>query len=198
MFRASAFWSWNVSIFRLPAVVVSRSVMSSMTASTVNTVTVAGWLSHDDGTRFLFEGAGHLRYDRPLRSRADVFEVGVTNSIGFAALDAAVEVLLSIGVPNIYAHVQRLLDELEPILVERGFRSVRRVERDARSCILSVLPPDGIDLATFARALAPRGVAVATPDGHLRFSPHWPNDPGQIELLATALDGALAEQIRRC
>ena len=32
---------------------------------------VAGWLSHEDGLRFLFEGEGHLRYDRPIRRRAD-------------------------------------------------------------------------------------------------------------------------------
>ncbi|MEC7948318.1 MAG: aminotransferase class V-fold PLP-dependent enzyme, partial [Myxococcota bacterium] len=30
---------------------------------------VAGWLSHEDPVRFLFEGPGELRYDRPIRRR---------------------------------------------------------------------------------------------------------------------------------
>ena len=32
---------------------------------------VAGWLSHEDAFRFLVEGPGHLRYDRPVRQRAE-------------------------------------------------------------------------------------------------------------------------------
>ena len=51
---------------------------------------LASWLSHEDGLGFLFDGAGHLRYDRPIRQRADWIEVGAQNTIGFAALEAAV------------------------------------------------------------------------------------------------------------
>lgn len=153
---------------------------------------VAGWLSHEDAATFLFAGAGHLRYDRPLKGSADVFEVGVMNSVGFAGMEAAVDLLLQIGIDRIHDHVQTLLDPLEAGLIARGFRSTRSTHPHERSCILSVLPPDDIDLAELHAALAAHGVAVATPDGFLRLSPHWPNDLGQVEPVLATFDAALA------
>lgn len=152
---------------------------------------VAGWLSHEDGVGFLFEGAGHLRYDRPLRRRADVFEIGVTSSVAFAALDAATTHLVELGPERIFAHVQRILEPLEEGLTARGFATARTREAAGRSCILSVTPPAGVDLADLFRALGERGVACATPDGFLRFSPHWPNGPEQVEPTLRAIDDAL-------
>jgi hypothetical protein len=46
-----------------------------------------------------------------------------------------------------------------------------------------------IDLA---RELGDRGVACSTPDGVLRFSPHWPNDVGQVSEVLAALDESLS------
>jgi len=34
-------------------------------------------------------------------------------------------------------------------------------------------------------------VACATPDGALRFAPHWPNHPAEIPDVLRAVDGAL-------
>ncbi len=140
---------------------------------------VSGWLSHEDGAAFLFGARDELRYDRALRSTAQVFDVGVTSSTGFAALDAATAPLTALGPAAIHTHVQPILDVLENGLLDLGFRSVRAKAPAFRSCILSVLPPDDLELAACARGLAERGIAVATPDGHLRFSPHWPNDTDQ-------------------
>jgi cysteine desulfurase/selenocysteine lyase len=152
---------------------------------------VASWLSHEDGLGFLFEGAGRLRYDRPLRRRADVFEIGVTNALGFAALDASTALLESIGIAAIERHVAAILDALEPGFVARGFVSARRPEAAARSGILALTPPAHVGLGELARALGERGIAVATPDGHLRLSPHWPNDLSQVPQVFAALDDAL-------
>ena len=153
---------------------------------------VIGWLSHQDGARFLFGESGELRYDRPLKASADVFEIGVANSVGFAALEAAIEPLRRIGVPAIHDWVQRILDPLERGLVARGFTSVRTAEPEARSCILSVLPPHGVPLPELHAELAARGIGCATPDGHLRFSPHWANDAGQVDDVLAAVDAAIA------
>jgi hypothetical protein len=35
-------------------------------------------------------------------------------------------------------------------------------------------------------------VSCATPDGALRFAPHWPNDPAEIPGVVEAIDAALA------
>jgi len=156
----------------------------------------AGWLSHEDAARFLFE-PGQLRYDRPIRKRADFVEAGGASDVSFAAMLASVEILLEVGVPAILEHVARYLDLLEPELAGRGFSSLRAREASRRSCILSVAPPPGVDVARLSREIQARAVACATPDGVLRFSPHWPNDPAELPWVLEAVDGALAASAPR-
>ena len=151
----------------------------------------AGWLSHEDGVRFLVEGPGLLRHDRPVRARADFLEAGTASDMSRAALLAALEILLGLGIPAIQAHVGRYLDLLEPALRERGFRSLRAPEPERRSGILSVEPPPGHSTAALARALRERGVACATPDGALRLAPHWPNHEEEIPRVVRSLDEAM-------
>jgi selenocysteine lyase/cysteine desulfurase len=153
---------------------------------------VAGWLSHQDGLGFLFEGPGHLRYDRPIRATADFIEGGNYNTASLAALEAALDLILQLGVPAIYAHVNAYLDALEPALVDRGFRSLRARQPARRSCTLGVLPPAGVSVVALHKALTARGVACAIPDGVLRFTPHWPNAREEIPLVLDALDQSLA------
>jgi selenocysteine lyase/cysteine desulfurase len=151
----------------------------------------AGWLSHEDPARFLVEGPGQLRHDRPIRSRADFLEAGSASDLSRAALLAALEILLGLGIPAVQDHVGRYLDRLEPALRERGFRSLRPPEPGRRSGILSVEPPPGHATASLARGLRERGVACATPDGALRLSPHWPNHEEEIPRVLRALDEAM-------
>ncbi|MBX3268762.1 MAG: aminotransferase class V-fold PLP-dependent enzyme [Sandaracinaceae bacterium] len=146
---------------------------------------VAGWLSHEDPTRFLFE-PGQLRYDRPFKRDATMLETGAINALGFAALEASVACIEAIGVAAIFEHVQRYHDALEPALIERGFASERHPT--LRSGILSLRPPAGTDAAAIARALRERGVACSSPDGRLRFAPHWPNALDEVPRVIDALD----------
>ena len=152
--------------------------------------TIAGWLSHEDGLSFLFEGEGHLRYDRPIRRRADFLEVGAWNTMGFAALEAGLSLTAELGIPETFAHLNRL-DGLEDALRVRGFRSLRPADPAARSATLSVLPPPDIDVTHLEGPLAERGVVVSAPDGRLRFSPHWPNGLDQLPTVLGALDETL-------
>ncbi|MFW6050898.1 MAG: aminotransferase class V-fold PLP-dependent enzyme [Myxococcota bacterium] len=152
---------------------------------------VAGWASHEDALGFLFQGPGLLRYDRPVRRRADFVEGGSPSAVGYAALGASVELLRQVGVEAIHAHVGRYLDALEAGLSERGFRSLRSPEPEGRSTLLGVLPPDGVDPVALVKALGERGVACAVPDGVVRFSPHWPNDPAEVPHVLAAVDEVL-------
>lgn len=156
----------------------------------------AGWLSHEDGMRFLFEGAGHLRYDRPIKSRASFMEGGAANALGFVALEAALDAIQSCGVPAVFEHISGYLDEVEPALKERGFTSLRSERPEARSATLSVLPPDGVDVIELHAALGERGIACTIPDGKLRFAPHWPNPRAEIPVVLDAIDEALAQARR--
>lgn len=140
----------------------------------------AGWLSHEHPFQFLFEGAGHLHYERPIRAKADYLETGVTNALGFACLEPSVATLLSLGVDRIYEHLQRLHQRLEEGLTPLGFVSQRGAP-DARSGILSFAPPAQVDIVALPAELAKRGVIVTAPDGLLRFAPHWPTNESNVD-----------------
>ena len=152
---------------------------------------VAGWLSHEEPAKFLFEGSGLLTYDRPLKASARVFETGTLNLLGYVALEAALNLIVELGVHNIFDHVTRYLDRLEPELTRRGFSSLRSRDPGGRSGILSVLPPAGIDLLRLHRGLLARGVVCGVPDGMLRFSPHWPNALAEVPVIPQIIDDIL-------
>jgi selenocysteine lyase/cysteine desulfurase len=152
----------------------------------------AGWLSHEDGTRFLFAGPGELRYDRPIKPSVQMVEGGSSSTLGFAAMEAGVEPLLALTPGAIFEHVNQYLNRLEPGVVARGFRSRRATETERRSGILSFQPPQGVSAADLVGELRSRGVLASMPDGLLRFAPHFPNAVSEIETVLDALDAALA------
>ena len=131
-----------------------------------------------------------MRYDRPLKPSADVLEGGAFNTLGFAALEAALGPLITLTPAAVHAHVNTYLDALESGLLARGYQSGRAVDPAARSCILSVRPPEPLALPALVRELGLRGVDVAMPDGWLRFGPHWPNALSEVPLVLEALDEA--------
>ena len=151
----------------------------------------AGWLSHEEGTSFLFAGKGQLRYDRPIKPTVQMLEGGSSSTLGFAALGAGIEPLLALTPLAIFEHVNGYLDLLEPGLVERGFKSLRAGDQLRRSCILALDPPAGVTAAALVSELRPRGVLASMPDGLLRFAPHFPNSPAEIPLVLAALDDSL-------
>ena len=144
----------------------------------------AGWLSHENPVDFLFLGPGYLRYDRPLRRDPQVLEIGTSSALSQVALEASLNLLLELGVDQIFAHVTRFLDELEPRLEFLGWESLRRPGR--ASGILSLRPPAGTDLIHWERALRGRGVQISTPDGLIRLAPHWPNSLEEVPLVVEA------------
>ena len=152
---------------------------------------VAGWLSHEEPTRFLFEGEGHLAYDRPIRERADFIESGNVNAVGLAALQASVGLITSLGVRAIFDHVTGYLDALEEGLLARGFESLRARDPERRSGILGVRPPKPWSSVAVHKAITQRSVACSVPDGVLRFAPHWPNALSEVSRVLALVDEAL-------
>ena len=126
-----------------------------------------------------------------MRRRADFLEAGAFNSAGFEALHASIKLIEQLGVPAIFAHITGYIDALEAGLLTRGFTSRRAADPAARSGILSVLPPTGVSVVALGEALGSRGISATTPDGNLRFSPHWPNHRDEIPAVLAAIDDAL-------
>ena len=150
---------------------------------------LASWLSHEKGLAFLSEGAGHLRYDRPISPRADFVESGALNTAGYAGLEASLDLILSLGIPTIFAHVCRYTARLEEAITEKvGWESATARLGQETTTILSYPMLKREDLECTIEALSSRGIAASVPDGHLRFAPHWPNDPDtEVDLIVDAL-----------
>jgi selenocysteine lyase/cysteine desulfurase len=151
----------------------------------------ANWLSHEEGIRFLFEGPGMLRYDRPIKTGIQFMEGSSASGVGYAALEAALECILQLGVSAIFEHVTGYLDELEAGVSARGLRSVRPREPARRSGILSFEPPATLTAADVVAGLREHGVYATMPDGLVRFAPHFPSSRDEIPVVLAALDGAL-------
>lgn len=154
---------------------------------------LAGWLSHEEAESFLFRGPGYLRYDRPIRAQASLFEGGTCNVAGYAALGASVDLLLELGVDEIFKHVTTYVEALEPGVVELGCQSLRSGDPTLCSSILAVAPPPGVSVVALRNALLRRGVVVGIPDGNLRFAPHWHNALDEVPVVLDALEQSLAE-----
>jgi len=153
---------------------------------------LAGWLGHEDPSAFLIGDEPQLRYDNPLKVGARALEIGTSNVMGLAGLGASLEILAGLGVPAIHSHVEAYLDRLESGLAERGFRSCRAKVAALRSTLLSMAVPDDVRLSSLAAALRDRGVICNTPDGLIRFAPHWPNSLDEVPVVLDAVDEALA------
>ena len=61
----------------------------------------------------------------------------------------------------------------------------------ARSGILSLVPPAGKDVIEIGKKLNESGIAVSTPDGHLRMAPHWPNSNLEVDQVLDELNRVL-------
>lgn len=152
-----------------------------------------GAFSHMDA-ELMFAQPGQLRYDRPLLREARLFEGGMLSSISLSTLSASVPILLSLGIARIHEHVNAYIDALEAGLVTRSFRSLRMPDRARRSCTLGVLMPPTAAFAAsrLAHELTIRGVVCSSPDGVLRFAPHFANGLHEVPQVLAALDEVLA------
>jgi selenocysteine lyase/cysteine desulfurase len=153
----------------------------------------AGWLSHEDPFRFLMEGPGELRYDRPIQGTIRFLEGASVNALGYAALGAAIDPLLQLGPGAILRHVNAYLDALEPELVARGFTSLRARQPDRRSAILSLRPPSHLRASDVVAALRAGGVVASMPEGLVRLAPHYPNPLSEVAAVVAAFDEALRQ-----
>lgn len=152
---------------------------------------LAGWLSHEHAIDFLFEGAGKLRYDKPVRREIAFLEAGNVSGVSFAALEASLGPILHFGVRPLFDHVQAIHDAIEPRAIELGYRSLRAKHAAGRSGSLCLAAPPGRDVLELYRGIVAQGIACAVPDGVLRFSPHWPNAVDEADQVVLTLEHVL-------
>lgn len=140
-----------------------------------------GWKSTEDAFAFdattipLARAARRLEYSTPAHAAG-------------AALSAAVDYLLRLGVANVLAHDLALAAELREGLESLGADVLTPREDDHRAGIVIARFP-GREGAEVAAALTEAGVIVSPRLGAVRFSCHHFNDTGDVERALAALAG---------
>jgi len=114
------------------------------------------------------------------------FEAGSLNTNGVYGLNAAIELLLEIGIEEIAAEVIRIATRLAERLEAIGWRVAS--PRPIASGIVGAIPP-GVEpsLLRWHRTLEENGVVCSPREGMLRFSPHFYNDDGEVDRLIELL-----------
>ena len=146
------------------------------------------WISQEDPFSFLFQGAGHIDYQKPMRGEANRVEMATMNSIGYAGMEASLDMFFEIGLDTLSKTIGTLAD-----LCRTGLRALglEPLSERALAGIVSLPMADSEQLKRVAGALDTAGIMVATPDGHLRAAPHFYNDPQDISLYLTVLEEQL-------
>lgn len=141
---------------------------------------MAGWRAVNDRDDY-------YRYDSPLRSSGERFEPGSLNYVGLVGMEAAIKLLLSVGLHTIEARVLALTDSLIAGLQARGcIITTPFAHHRERSGIVCFRHPS-VPSATLAEYLQRADVIVALRGDVIRVSPHFHNTETDLERLLDAL-----------
>ncbi|WP_224368852.1 aminotransferase class V-fold PLP-dependent enzyme [Hyalangium versicolor] len=158
---------WMLGIAGIGILYVRKAVLPRLRPVLV------GWRSTTDAWNF-------HRAHFELRSDALKLEEGSPSYTGIYALGAALELLLEVGPVVIEARIQELLRILEGALRALGCDTGPAPEH--RAGILTFLPPAG-DPRQLHGWLTERDVTLSLRRGRLRLSPHFYNQPEELERL---------------
>lgn len=144
---------------------------------------VVGWLNMVEAHDY-----GSYRYE--FKPGAGRFEPGSYNVPGLHALGASLELLLEVGIDEVWRRVLVLTDRLCRGLTRQGWRVFSpREQEDERSGIVVLEPP--VDWkespAQIVTRLQKAGIVTVVRNGRLRASPHFYNTAEQMDRLVAAL-----------
>ena len=132
-----------------------------------------GWLSVEDPWDV-------FSYEAKLQKTAQRFEPGVFNVTGIIGANAAMEVFLEIGIPNIENRILDTTDYLIERLQEQGLFLHTSLDREHRSGIVTFQHKQADDLMEH---LTKNNIFVSLRDGVVRIAPHFYNTKAEVDLL---------------
>ncbi|MBV8731000.1 MAG: aminotransferase class V-fold PLP-dependent enzyme [Acidobacteriia bacterium] len=130
--------------------------------------------------------ADYASRDMSLRPDAGRYECGTLNTIGCFGLDAAIELLLEIGIERIAAAVRSLGDQLAEGVQAKGYEVMEQRTPATGAGIVSFRKP-GWNPVDIVRQLHGEGIITAPRAGWVRASPHFYISPADIERVLAAL-----------
>ncbi len=139
------------------------------------------------GWRSVVHRDDYFCYDSPFREGGERFEAGSLNAIGLVGMEAAMTLLLSVGLPNIETRIRALNDYLVAGLQASGCTITTPIARqDKRSGIVCFRHPRWAP-AALAQRLQAAGVLISVRGDAIRVSPHFYNSEDDLDRLLDAL-----------
>lgn len=151
-----------------------RELLDQVQPSTVGWMSVRGWNDFS-------------AHDLTWREDAKRFEYGTPNTAGIYGLNAALRLLLEVGVDAIGERILKLTDRLRDGLSEQGHQVYGPSQRQECSGIVSFVPRAGSaeDVMHFLQS---RRILVAARCGKVRVAPHFYNTEQEIDRVLQLLD----------
>jgi cysteine desulfurase/selenocysteine lyase len=141
---------------------------------------MAGW-------RSVVDRDDYFKYDSPLRECGERFEPGSPNFAGLLGMEAAIGLLLSVGMEEIEARILALTDRLIAGLQARSCIIHTPIQhRRERSGIVSFHHP-AVDSAELCERLHAADVIVSLRGDLIRVSPHFYNTEDDLDRLLAEL-----------
>jgi len=144
--------------------------------------TEVGWLSVKNSMDF-------SRYELDFRDNARRFDSGSYNVAGVMALGASIEMLLEIGIDEVWERVEMLTDRLCEGVKAKGYRVVSPRETKEASGIVAFVSDTHDHARLVSHLKQEHRIVIATRQGRLRASPHFYNTEQEIDHLLTHLPG---------
>jgi selenocysteine lyase/cysteine desulfurase len=147
---------------------------------------VVNWLSVEGSDQFDSLPTDHFS----LPKSAKVFDVPATASfLNVAGLDASLEFVERVGVPEVWTHCRRLLDRLGEELRRRGFSLSAAAEPEHQSTILCFQANSLEATAQLHARLKAQQIAVSLRHEWIRVSPYLYNQDADLDRLLDVVDG---------
>jgi selenocysteine lyase/cysteine desulfurase len=176
---ASGCQKWLLSPWGTGFVYVRRELVAQLQPVDV------GWLAFKGSEDF----NNLVRYAPEFRDDARKFEVGTLGLQDFAALNASVELLLSLGTVGVARHVAQLTAFLSDCATSReGVQLRSPVEPSKRAGIVSL---GFTDPGKVAAALREVGVTCSVREGAVRLACHMFNTQAELEKVIASIESAL-------
>lgn len=122
-------------------------------------------------------------FDNQPKPTAHRFEPGSKSMIEVIAMGATLDLLLSIGIDNIYLEARRLTNRLKEGLQHTGYSVI-----GGDGSILNMIVPDANELKRIDQKLLTAKIAHAKRGPGIRFSPHAYNTDEEIDYLIQNLN----------
>jgi cysteine desulfurase/selenocysteine lyase len=145
---------------------------------------VVGWMN-------MVNASDYGNYQFVFQPDARRFEPGSYNIPGVLGLGASLELLLEVGMENVWSRIDALTSRLCDGLTKKGYRVFSPRDEGERSGIVVFDPPQEVlestPLQKIVADLENKGIIIVVREGRLRASPHFYNTAEQMEALVEAL-----------